>query len=125
MRPIGLVLAMLIASAPVMAQGWKEYRYPSYSFGVSFPAEPTVETKTYSAVDGSEAEARVYSVTQPNSILRMTIVEFSGKEMEEQAVIDHAIKTLTGDGEGEAEHPAPHQPGLWPPAQHHGARRQS
>ena len=99
MRRIGLVLAMLIASAPVMAQGWKEYRYPSYSFGVSFPAEPTVETKTYQAVDGSQAEARVYSVTQPNSILRMTIVEFSGKEMEEQAVIDHAIKTLTGDGE--------------------------
>jgi len=99
MRRIATVLAILIASGPAMAQSWKEYPYPSYSFGVSFPAEPTAEDKTYQAPDGSQAEARVYSVTQPSSVLRMTIVDLSSKDMEEQAVIDHAIKTLTGDGE--------------------------
>jgi hypothetical protein len=99
MRLIAFVLATLIVSAPAMAQSWKEYTYPSYSIGVSFPAEPTVETKAYQAPDGSAAEARVYSVTQPSSILKMTIVDFSSRDMEEQAVIEHAIKTLTGDGQ--------------------------
>ena len=99
MRRIAFFLAMIVAAAPAMAQSWREYTYPSYSFAVSFPADPTAETKMYQTVDGSQAEARVYSVTQPNSVLRMTVVDLSGKEMEEQAIIDHAIKTLTGDGE--------------------------
>src|SRR5690349_17150675 len=99
MRKVALAFAILIAAAPAMAQSWREYTYPSYSIALSFPSEPAAETKTYQAADGSQAEARVYSVTQPNSVLRMTIVDLSGKKMEEQAVIDHAIKTLTGDGE--------------------------
>jgi hypothetical protein len=99
MRRIAFVLASMIASAPAAAQSWKEYTYPSYAFGVSFPAEPTVETKTYQAADGSSAEARVYSVTEPSAVLKMTIVDLSSKDMEEKAVIDHAIKTLTQDGD--------------------------
>jgi hypothetical protein len=99
MRLIAFIFASLLASAPAMAQSWKEYTYPSLSFGVSFPAEPTVETKAYQTPDGSSAEARVYSVTQPSSVLKMTIVDLSSKDMEEKTIIDHAIKTLTQDGE--------------------------
>ena len=99
MRVIAFVLMSLIASAPAMAQSWKEYTYPSYSFAVSFPSEPAQDTTSYQAADGSSAEARVYSVTQPNSILRMTIVDLADRNMEEDAVIDHAIKLLTQDGE--------------------------
>jgi len=99
MRLIALVLASLIASAPAIAQSWREYTYPAYSFTVSFPSEPVTETTTYQTADGSSAEARVYSVTQPGSILKMTIVDLSDKDLEEDAIIDHAIKTLTQDGE--------------------------
>jgi hypothetical protein len=49
MRLIAFVLASMIASAPAMAQSWKEYTYPSYSFAVSFPSEPAAETTTYQA----------------------------------------------------------------------------
>ena len=47
MRLIGALIAfVLLASGPAAAQSWKEYTYPQYAFGVSFPAEPKVETKT-------------------------------------------------------------------------------
>ena len=48
MRLIPLVAAAFLAGASVavaQSQGWKEYTYPQYSFGVSFPEEPKVETK--------------------------------------------------------------------------------
>src|SRR5690348_2049161 len=99
MRLMALILASMIAAMPAAAQSWREYTYPSDSFAVSFPSDPAVETTTYQAADGSAAEARVYSVTQPNSILKMTIVDLSNTKLEEDAIIDHAIKTLTGDGE--------------------------
>ena len=52
MRLIGAFIAFaLFMSGPAMAQSWKEYTYPQYAFGVSFPAEPKVETKTYQAAN--------------------------------------------------------------------------
>ena len=99
MRLIAYLIAALIASGPAAAQTWKEYTYPQYSFAVSFPAEPTVETKTYQMADGASAEARVYSVAQPNAVFTMTVVDLSGVQAEEKAVIDYAIKTLAEGGE--------------------------
>ncbi len=99
MRKFSLILASLIVAVPALAQTWKEYTYPSLGFAVSFPAPPAMETQSYQAADGSSAQARVYSVTQPNSVLRMMVVDLSDKNLEEQAVIDHAVKSLTGDGE--------------------------
>jgi hypothetical protein len=40
MRLIAFFLAVLVASVPAAAEGWKEYNYPDYSFTVSFPAPP-------------------------------------------------------------------------------------
>lgn len=99
MRYIALAFAALLVSAPVHAQSWQEYNYPTYSFTVAFPAEPKVETTMYKAADGRMVEARVYSVTQPNGILKMTIADLSEGSLEEGMVIDHAIKTLSQDGQ--------------------------
>ena len=96
---IAFLIAALFASGPAAAQGWKEYTYPQFSFGISFPAEPTVETKSYQTADGTAAEARVYSVAQPNAVFTMTVVDLSGVQTEEKAVIDHAIQTLSQSGE--------------------------
>jgi hypothetical protein len=57
------MLAILVAGNAAQAQSWQEYAYPTYSFGVAFPAEPKVETTTYLVPDGRAAEAHVYSVT--------------------------------------------------------------
>ncbi len=104
MRLIVCLFAMLVASAAAQAQGWQEFVYPSYSFGVAFPAEPKVEATTYPAPDGRSAEAHVYSVTQDDAVFKMTVVELPG--MEEKAVVDHAIKTLAQGGDIKLDIPA-------------------
>ena len=99
MLRIAFLIAALFASGPAAAQSWKEYNYPQYAFGVSFPAEPTVATKPYQTADGTSVEARVYSVAQSNAVFTMTVVDLSGVQTEEKAVIDHAIQTLSQGGE--------------------------
>jgi hypothetical protein len=104
MRVIALFVALFLAvsfvpAGPATAQSWKEYAYPDYSFGVSFPADPRIETRMYQAADGRSVEARVYSVTQDNGVFTMTIADLSDSAMEESAIIDHAIKTLSQGGE--------------------------
>lgn len=98
MRLIVLILVLFI-SGPATAQNWKEYTYPTDSFGVSFPADPVLETMTYQAADGREFQARVYSLTQDKSVFRMTIADLSDAAMEEGAVIDHAVKSLSQGGQ--------------------------
>src|SRR5580704_3506311 len=104
MRLIIGLFAVLVAGSAAQAQSWREYAYPTYAFGVAFPAEPKVETTTYPAPDGRTAQAHVYSVTQNDAVFKMTVVELPG--MEEKAVIDHAIKSLAQGGEIRLDIPA-------------------
>jgi hypothetical protein len=97
---------VFVACDPASAQSWKEYAYPGYAFTASFPAEPKIETATYPAADGRAAEAQVYSVTQDDAVFRMTIVDLSDAAMEESAAIDHAVRTLSRDGEIKIDIPA-------------------
>jgi tetratricopeptide (TPR) repeat protein len=103
---IAFFLAVLVGIVPAAAQGWKEYNYPDYSFTVSFPANPQIETTIYQGPDGRSVEAHVYSVTQGEAVFKMTIVDLSNTAMEESAVIDHAIKTLSEGGEIKIDIPA-------------------
>jgi len=75
MRLIAFALGVLLAISPATAEGWKEYGYPGYSFSVSFPANPKIETTTYQDADGRSVEAHVYSVTRGNAVLKMTVVD--------------------------------------------------
>ena len=93
------VLAVFVASGPAAAQSWQEYSYPAYSFTVAFPAEPQIETTTYQVADGRSVEARVYSVRQNNGVFKVTVAELANTSLEESAVIDHAVRTLSEGGE--------------------------
>jgi hypothetical protein len=106
MRVIASILAAFVASGPAAAQSWNEYAYPSYSVALSFPADPKIEITTYQAADGRLVEARVYSVTQDKAVFKMTIIDLSDAAMEESAVIDHAIKALSQEGEIKVNLPA-------------------
>jgi hypothetical protein len=99
MRLLVFALAALIAGGPAAAQNWQEYSYPAYSFTVAFPADPQTETTTYRLADGRSVEAHVYSVRQNDSVFTVTIAELANTGLEENAVIDHAIKTLSEGGE--------------------------
>jgi hypothetical protein len=106
MRLIAFMLALLAASGPAAAQSWKEYSYPDYAFTVSFPAQPKIETTTYPAADGRAVAARVYSVAQDNGVFEMTVADLSDGATAESQVIDHAIETLSRDGEIKVNIPA-------------------
>ena len=95
MRPIAFVLATFVASAPAVAQGWEEYSYPDYAFSVAFPANPQVDTTTYQIADNRSVPARIYSVHQANVVFSMIVAELEGTNLEESAVVDHAIKMLS------------------------------
>jgi hypothetical protein len=106
MRFTALVLAAFVASTgPAAAQSWQEYTYPRDSFGVSFPETPKIETTTYQAADGRMVEAHVYSASEPNAVYRMTVADLSDSNMEENTVIDHAIKTLSQNAEVKVDIP--------------------
>ena len=95
MRSIAFVLATFVASAPAAAQGWEEYSYPDYAFSVAFPANPQVDTTTYQIADNRSVPARIYSVRQANVVFSMIVAELEGTNLEESAVVDHAIKMLS------------------------------
>ena len=95
MRSIPFILAAFVVSGPAAAQSWEEYDYPKYAFAVTFPAKPQVEQTTSQVVDDRLVPAQVYSVRQGDLIFKMTVAELAGTNLEESAIIDHAIKTLS------------------------------
>src|SRR5215467_1847564 len=95
MRLIAFALAAFFASGPAAAQTWQEYSYPAYSFTVAFPAEPQIETTTYRLADGRTVDAHIYSVSQNDSVLKVTVAELGNTGLDESAVIDYATKTLS------------------------------
>src|SRR5260370_12330006 len=77
MRLITFIVAIIAASAPASAQGWREYEYPNEGFTVAFPAEPKVETTSYQAAGGRLFEPRVYSVVPYGANINVTVPHLS------------------------------------------------
>ena len=94
MRLIAFILALFLAG-PAAAADWKEYAYPDFSFTVHFPAAPKIEITAYEASDGRSFEARVYSVTQDTGVFKLTIAELPESGTDENALVGHAVKTMT------------------------------
>jgi hypothetical protein len=99
MRMIAFVLAGFVVSSPALAQGWQEYSYPDYGFTVMFPANPKIETTRQEVAQGRSVPARVYSVRQAKSELKVTVADLANTGLDEKAVIDHAVARLSGTGE--------------------------
>jgi hypothetical protein len=99
MRQIAFILALLAGASPAAAEGWREFRDPTYAFAVSFPADPKIETESYQGIDGQPLPAHVYSVAQDNAVFKVTVVDIADPELNENAVIDQAIKNLSAGGE--------------------------
>jgi hypothetical protein len=95
MRITAFAVAAFVVSGPAAAQSWQEYSYPDYAFSVAFPANPNIETTTYEVVDGRSVPARVYSARQDKSQFKMTVADLANTGLDEKAVFDHAIKTLS------------------------------
>jgi hypothetical protein len=99
MRLSILVPALLVFVAPAVAENWQEYLYPDQFFAVAFPGDPQAEATAYQVADDRSVEAHVYSVRQDNAAFKMTVAEIADTGLDESAVIDHAIKTMSEGGE--------------------------
>jgi hypothetical protein len=99
MRSSFLIPALLVFVAPAVAGNWQEYRYPDQFFAVAFPGDPQAESTTYQLAADRSVEAHVYSVRQDNAEFKMTVAEIAETGLDESAVIDHAIKTMSEGGE--------------------------
>jgi hypothetical protein len=99
MRLIVFVVAILIGGGPAVAQSWREYSYPDLFFAVAFPSDPQMETTRYQAAADRSVEAHVYSVQQEDAVFKVTVAELKDTGLDESAVIDHAIKMMSEDGE--------------------------
>jgi len=95
MYRIASIFALLLAGSPAVAKDWMEYAYPDHAFTVAFPAEPRIEPTTYQAADGRAFAARTYSVALDGSLLKMTVVELPDSNANGDALVSHAVKTLT------------------------------
>jgi hypothetical protein len=95
MRIIAFAVAVFVVNGPAAAQSWQEYSYPEYAFSVAFPANPKVEMTTYEIADGRSIPARVYSARQDKGQFKMTVADLANTGLDEKAVIDHAVKTLS------------------------------
>ena len=105
MRSLPFILAAFAFSAPAIAESWEEYSYPDYAFTVTFPADPKIETTIHEVADGRSVSARVYSVRQDNGEFKMTVADLANTGLDEKAVIDHAIKILSANGEVKVNYP--------------------
>jgi hypothetical protein len=99
MRLFSTIPLLFAFAMPAAAQSWQEYSYPAQSFSVSFPAAPQVGTATFKVADDRAVEAHVYSVRRDDAEFKVTVAEVGESGLEEKAVIDHAIKTLSEGGE--------------------------
>jgi hypothetical protein len=106
MRIFACAVAALALTGAAHADSWKQFSDPAYAFAVSFPADPKVETTTYQAPDGHAVPARVYSAAEDTGAFKMTVADLSDSGLEESAVIDNAIKSLSASGEIKLNIPA-------------------
>jgi hypothetical protein len=95
MRLIAFVAAAFVASSPVAAEEWQQFAYPDYAFTVAFPAAPRVETTTYQLAEGRTVPAHVYAVRDNDGVFTVTVAETRNAGLDENAVIDNAIKRLS------------------------------
>ena len=96
---MAIIFVIFAVTGLAAEQNWQNYSYPEYSFGVSFPAEPQIETTTFHITDDRAVEARVYAVRRKDAELKVTVAELADPPLEETAVIDQAIKALSAGGE--------------------------
>ncbi len=70
-----------------------------------FPADPQIQTTTHEVADGRSVPARVYTARQNNGIFKVTVAELASAGLEENAVIDHAVKQLSQGNEVKVDFP--------------------
>jgi len=73
----------LLASAPVFAQGWAEYRNTEEGFLVNMPGEPRSETIRYTTESGASVPARLFFAPDGMNRYTMTVVNLTSSAVDD------------------------------------------
>ena len=76
MRVIALGIAMFLLPLAASAQ-WRQFVDQAEYFSANFPAEPEVRELSYASEYGATLPAKVYSVTNGDSLHSLTVVDFN------------------------------------------------
>jgi hypothetical protein len=66
-------------------------------FGIAGLAPTKIEQTTFGVASGRSVPARIYSLQHNNLIFTLTVADLEGTNLEESAVIDHAMTALSQD----------------------------
>ena len=105
MRLIAFIVAALFVSGPAAAE-WKDYNVIVEGFAVAFPNEPKVdEVAMYQIVPGKMVPAHIYTSSYNKGLFKVTVADARDAKLQEQPVLDQAIKQLTQGGQVKVDIP--------------------
>jgi hypothetical protein len=97
------VAAILLAAwlTPLLAadaEDWNSYSYPEAGFAIQFPAPPTIEKTTFQTSAGVSLPMVRYAVRQDRSVYTLSIVDYSGTNVDGLSTIAAAEKSFGASG---------------------------
>jgi hypothetical protein len=95
-----LVAFLLLAGSSAAQETFTLYVNQEIGFGIDFPGTPTTVDGTYTASQAEEAPkstapARIFSVTRPHAIYRLTVADFSAQMENSVNILGEAVDYLT------------------------------
>ena len=99
LTPLVCAASALLAPLPAAAQAWKAYAYGDTGFAMQLPDQPTIAKTEFKPPDGAAVPATSYVLRAPDIIYSMTVADFTGRPMQEQAALQMAEKALAATGE--------------------------
>ena len=99
LRNLLAAAAILTAPLPALAQTWQDFTYAQAGFSVQFPGTPTATTGTWRTAAGASAPSSTWSLTHEGVTYAVTVADFRGLGVTEQAAVDDALATVRRGGE--------------------------
>jgi hypothetical protein len=94
-----ILMAMALRAETACAQSWQAYSYADAGFAVQLPAAPTVTKGSFKTNTGVTVPAATYSLRQPDALYTLTVADFSQAGVDQQALVDEAVKSFESAGE--------------------------
>ena len=91
--------ALLLAPLPALAEGWRHYAFDDAGFAVQAPAEPVAAKGVFRTEAGLTVPQTTYYAREDDIVYSVSVADFNGTAMTEQAAINAAVKALKARGE--------------------------
>lgn len=94
------MMTACLFSQSAAAQEWERFENRALQFTINFPGDPRIENAVYTAADGTEIPAQVFSMEFGSALYKLTVADFSGHPQEARGATAHAAHAIMARGEG-------------------------